>query len=504
VGSYAKGEMPIEKAISEFRFAYSLRRSVGMTPPPGACTLRDFSPSIIDAFESAFSKEQALVRPTPKQWVTLLDAFEKTLIRCSISPLHHYSSAASKCPWCRMEQRLGVVLFLPTYADFPAPTIGVDVSQFSLSQLWAQVEALQLPSRSQIAPTFPPLSLTPSLEAKQAKRNRYTCLALRAAVIVVALVIVVTVPATWLIAVGVALGGNALASSFRKDVGSQYRQRVAAIDSQSELALKQWEQRIGIERAEALKSSLGEAKHEYENLKPEEERRVAEYQRHREAVQKRQYLDRFRIRDYKIRGVGPAKLATLASYGIETAGDVNQGAVLAVPGFGATNSQPLFDWQAECARGFVYNAQPTAIDQIEITKIRTETLRRAQELRDRMTEDARDFMQVAMACQRMLSAPDPLLATLHQRRSQLEFDCKYLGVSIPARPIYQPTHTRSTSRTPNLAMPPHTTPVTPAQAPKCPRCRSAMVRRTARRGGRAGRAFWGCSRYPICRGTRPK
>ena len=38
--------------------------------------------------------------------------------------------------------------------------------------------------------------------------------------------------------------------------------------------------------------------------------------------------------------------------------------------------------------------------------------------------------------------------------------------------------------------------------PVCPVCQSAMVRRTARRGGNSGRAFWGCSRYPQCRGTR--
>lgn len=37
----------------------------------------------------------------------------------------------------------------------------------------------------------------------------------------------------------------------------------------------------------------------------------------------------------------------------------------------------------------------------------------------------------------------------------------------------------------------------------CPICGSGMVRRTAKRGPDAGREFWGCSRYPACRGTRP-
>ena len=37
----------------------------------------------------------------------------------------------------------------------------------------------------------------------------------------------------------------------------------------------------------------------------------------------------------------------------------------------------------------------------------------------------------------------------------------------------------------------------------CPVCSSSMVLRTARKGRNAGNQFWGCSRYPACRGTRP-
>jgi restriction system protein len=38
--------------------------------------------------------------------------------------------------------------------------------------------------------------------------------------------------------------------------------------------------------------------------------------------------------------------------------------------------------------------------------------------------------------------------------------------------------------------------------PVCPRCRSAMKLRTATKGECAGSQFWGCSRFPDCRGTR--
>ena len=41
-----------------------------------------------------------------------------------------------------------------------------------------------------------------------------------------------------------------------------------------------------------------------------------------------------------------------------------------------------------------------------------------------------------------------------------------------------------------------------AESPLCPECRADMVRRTARRGQNAGKEFWGCPKYPQCRGIR--
>lgn len=38
--------------------------------------------------------------------------------------------------------------------------------------------------------------------------------------------------------------------------------------------------------------------------------------------------------------------------------------------------------------------------------------------------------------------------------------------------------------------------------PLCPLCAKAMVKRVSKRGGTSGNAFWGCSGFPGCRGTR--
>jgi restriction system protein len=35
----------------------------------------------------------------------------------------------------------------------------------------------------------------------------------------------------------------------------------------------------------------------------------------------------------------------------------------------------------------------------------------------------------------------------------------------------------------------------------CPKCGAEMVQRVAKKGARAGQKFWGCSSFPVCRGT---
>lgn len=39
-------------------------------------------------------------------------------------------------------------------------------------------------------------------------------------------------------------------------------------------------------------------------------------------------------------------------------------------------------------------------------------------------------------------------------------------------------------------------------SPACPKCGSPMVQRVAQKGSQAGNRFWGCTRFPACRGVR--
>jgi DNA-binding helix-hairpin-helix protein with protein kinase domain len=82
------------------------------------------------------------------------------------------------------------------------------------------------------------------------------------------------------------------------------------------------------------------------------------------------YLDQFSVRHANISGIGPVKTATLISFGIETAADVNQSSVLRVPGFGNVMTDWLMDWRRRHESRFRYNHTPNAQDIAEEKALR--------------------------------------------------------------------------------------------------------------------------------------
>ncbi len=508
VGSYSGGDTTIQRNIAELRFAYSRERFVGMTPPPGVSTLDDLPSFMAAAFEAAFGPSRKDQRPTAAEWVKLLGDFEQSLQKCANNVLHYHAAAARICPWCRMELKLGMVLFLPKDLALDPLTGAFGESDFNLTLFWAQIEAIKLPSRSELVPSFPTSTPTPSPEAVDAKRRKTRSAGIPAAGIVIGLAFIIAAPALWIIGVGIAIGAFFLG---RNETGasSEFRARFLAVEQEWNEALDQWEKRVSFDRIELLRSTLLQYKQDYEALRSEQQESLKRYQRGREEIQRTRYLENIRIRNYKIRGIGPAKLALLASYGIETAADATPQNVLKVPGFGPINSKPLFEWQQRCARSFVYNPAPNTADQIEISKIKLDLEQRGQALRQKLKDGAQQLTQAVQGCRSLLAQGSPALKELHAKRSQVEVDLHYLGIALPPRPVRTPPpparpqlgpRVTSHSRAPTAPQPAHSPSVT---SPTCPRCRSAMVQRVARRGPGAGKPFWGCSRYPRCRGTRP-
>src|SRR5262249_6548366 len=86
---------------------------------------------------------------------------------------------------------------------------------------------------------------------------------------------------------------------------------------------------------------LEDSKNRYASLSNARKQELERLEQAREAAQRKDFLERHFIKDYKIDGIGQGRRATLLSYGIETLYDVTPHAVDQVPGFGLALTSAL-------------------------------------------------------------------------------------------------------------------------------------------------------------------
>lgn len=518
-GTYKEGDMQLERAISEHRFAYSSLDSRDMSPPPSVPAL-DFLPKEMgSAFEQSFSATGRAGRPSAAVWVNLLTRLQKQLRPCGRDPIHHFPAIAGPCPWCRMHDELGIELFVPPpLAVGEAPSTANWTDAFDLLAVWRTIDRVTPPPPA-TKPTMATQDSGPSVGAKAAKNARVqrklvglVSLAAAAAIIYVAAMI-------WPAWAAVAWFGFAqlLGHGDERSFTGGFQKA----DQAWAQALGQWRSTRGPARFDALKAELAEARSQYEALATEERQRLAVDEGTRRAAQLRAWLEQFQIRRTHFKGIGAGKIATLASYGIETAAEVGSTRLLRVPGFGPINSQPLLEWRRRLEGRFRYDPKPNAADVQRAAFIRADITAKAGKLRNQLEAGPTRLAKLAADVVAEQQVPSPELAALWRTRTQAEADLVHLGRAVPAatqipqigsstQPIFprpigiprphqfgQKATTTSTTSASAIAK------STPTSASlQCPSCGSSMVRRTARRGPNAGNAFWGCSRYPGCRGTR--
>ncbi len=496
-GRFAGADLTMSEAIAQNRFAFSLSRSreTRTIPPPGSITLKDLPAPITQAFEAAFGLSPA-ARPDAATWVSLLRELEAGLSRCTTIKTHYYPSAAGNCVWCRLAVQTGVDMFPDLLVGDTQIATG---GPFDVEQIWAQVRALSLPRPDDLVPkwtgTLDAYS-TAVADAKRALMGRkgigFVALIAAAAGFVVAAPLAVV----WL-----GLGIFGLVKLFGGTVEQEpFKKTYADADQRARVAELAFLQRIGLVELHGVRVDLEQWVAAYRQLDADLNRELARLKSTRESRQRDTFLDRFPIRRAKIAGIGPAKTATLASFGIETAADINANAVLAVPGFGEAMTAKLMAWRHDHEAKFRYNSVPDPSDiQVENAARSASAAKRA-DLRSKIRSG---LAALQSGPQRLVAraqnVDQPLMHALGER-AKAAHNLQLLGVVVPASaPI------TITQRHPSAAAspaPPHTAAASSNSSLSCPRCGSPMIRRTARRGRHSGRPFWGCSRYPSCTGIR--
>lgn len=505
VGRYSGGDMPIERAIAERRFAYSTLRDVGMSPPPGTARLADFPAPVRAAFEAAFAAGPA-PRPTAAQWVAILKEFEGGLNRCGKNEVHYHPGAPGSCVWCRMEQQIGILLFLPSFTLGGGGNVAdPGAAGFNLGQVWAAIEAVRLPDPATIEPQLPSVATEPSSEVADFRRELWKGRGVGLVLLLAAVAVLVGKPVLWI--VYVPMGWFGLVAAFQKGrPPARFADRYVRAETAFRGAVSDWRRRIGFEEARQLRASLEDARADLIALPQDVARRTAEYEANRRDAQLHDFLETYPIRRAAIRGVGPAKLAGLASYGIDTAADVVAARIEAVPGFGPVTARPLLEWRRNLTARFVYRARHSPRETDDLRRIRQSGADRAAAHRVRLLRGADNLRSVAANVAANRAGVDPVVVRMHAEREQALADLRALRVPVPNVVLPGPPPAPSRPMPVRAPQPPPTVRAAgsnpQSQSQSCPACGGRMMVRTARKGRNPGRQFLGCAAYPRCQGTR--
>ncbi|MFN7929170.1 MAG: protein kinase [Blastocatellia bacterium] len=130
------GEMTLEQAIREGRFAYGTDAATRqMQPPPGTLPLEAIPDALTELLHNAFLRAS---RPPAHEWIAPLTNLATTLQRCMLHSGHYFYEGLTACPWCQIETRARIRLF-----NFNPGEARRHQSAFRLPDIWAEVGRLQ-------------------------------------------------------------------------------------------------------------------------------------------------------------------------------------------------------------------------------------------------------------------------------------------------------------------------------------------------------------------------
>jgi DNA-binding helix-hairpin-helix protein with protein kinase domain len=93
----------------------------------------------------------------------------------------------------------------------------------------------------------------------------------------------------------------------------------------------------------------------YEALPPKLNAKLNLLEKDRERYQQEEFLQRYPIEHCTANSIGPQRKATLRSFGIETAWDIESTRILAISGFGQTYTDELLAWRSKLLAKFRFD-----------------------------------------------------------------------------------------------------------------------------------------------------
>jgi DNA-binding helix-hairpin-helix protein with protein kinase domain len=425
-GRYSgRADTSLEEAIRRFHFAFSRGAArYEMRAPPFSLPLANIAPAIGALFEQAFGDTGAKPdgRPTASHWVTALDAMRGELTACRKYPGHVFFAKLPACPWCEIEHQGGPDFFITVTSALRA------VTGFDLQAVWTEIARVVAPEAHLPVPVAPPVA-TPRQLALTAR--------------VIHVMRTVMGWASGLVALACVSGGHTdppmvallmvLLASWRfcwtrdKVPAERVRRKAAITAVEKELAAvhQQWEREARAE-AEAFgrrRSDLGQTAQAYRELDEEKRRALAALMSSRRDSQLRVHLEHHFIRNEKIDGIGSGRVAVLASWGIETAADLQSARIQSVPGFGPRLTGNLMAWRSQVARGFAFNPS-LGVDPADVAAVERKFNLKRTEMERALRAGAPDLraMRTRAEARRAAAAKDYIAAAIRAATARGELE----------------------------------------------------------------------------------
>jgi DNA-binding helix-hairpin-helix protein with protein kinase domain len=407
------GDLTIERAIREHRFAYSqTAASRHVLPPPHTLPIAKLSFPIASLFERAFSPVGSSgQRPSASEWRAALTTLKEELTACTVDGSHKYHRSIPRCPWCEIEAGGGPVFFITTV--IAARALGAA----DLDRIYAELSAinLNLPAYAPV-PTISVKSRVPAPTHVVRTLMPVGVVQVTAGAITIAFASVGGPPMLWSILAGLAATAWPWlpTSAFRLEYQSRKKAQRTADDALS-AAVKDW-----TTHATNVTQTVSSGRREADGLmaeykaiprKQQEERQTLE--RHKEATQRKVFLEQHFISGARIPGIGVGLANVLASFGFETAEDIGP-QVRQVPGIGEQRYSTLMAWRAAVEQQFRFDPRKN-IDPRELAAIDSRYAARRQQIEKQMVRVKTDVTRAWSKAQELSKARialEPLAAAV--------------------------------------------------------------------------------------------
>jgi DNA-binding helix-hairpin-helix protein with protein kinase domain len=350
-----KEDMPIEKAIAEFRFAYSARAHLkSIAPPPNSVGLSVIPTTIAGHFEEAFSEAgtRADGRPDAGDWWDALEVLEKKMRQCPSDSAHTYYSGLSSCPWCRLEEVSGVLLFLSRDS----------ITKIDLKREWQKVEAIRVPGPApNIGPAnYPcrPEPLPPGIE-RSLTLTSIRQLAAIGLIAACALAVIgeMVVEADYIIFLPLALV-IAVLFLYPGRSAAEKRRRKKNLDGARymwDLWNKKWVAEAGDGAFWAQLNRLRELRRKYEGIEREYKAGLVALEGTIKDRQLHQFLACYSIETCPVPRLTPNLKMILKSSGIVTAADIEPRKIMSIPQVDNTLANEILLWREQKERTFLFD-----------------------------------------------------------------------------------------------------------------------------------------------------